>query len=243
LGPQSTATLTIIDNDDFGEFSFGSSPVGDPPTYTTQEGSGTATINVVRDGSGGSVSVDFDVDFGGESGISGTLNFAPGETTQPIVVPVPDNGTIDCPPALEFDLSLSNPQGGATLGSPSDATLIIEDDDGPPQFGEFDFGNFGVSNNTVFVNVERNTGSDCDVSVTVTATPSTVPASSVSPTSTTLSFPSGDIAETGTFDLTLPTGCVSGTIDFTLSDPQGGATLPDPPPTLQVPIDTCPVIP
>lgn len=75
------------------------------------------------------------------STISGTLVFAPGETTQTLEVPVAGD---DIPEPIEtFTLSLSNPTGGALIRSAA-ATGTVHDNDGGgaggrPQTGNYNF--------------------------------------------------------------------------------------------------------
>lgn len=110
-------------------------------TVNTDEDAGTATITVTRtNGVQGSVSVAYQTVAGGlgtagvdYTPVSGTLVFGPGETTKTFTVPVlPD----------PFDnrdetvaLTLNTPGGGAVLGTPAAATLVIKDldpDSTPP---------------------------------------------------------------------------------------------------------------
>ena len=93
-----------------------------------------ATITVTRvGGSRGSVSVRFATSSGTASGgidyssTSGTLAFASGETSKTFTVRLRADTLAE---ADEFlNLTLSNPAGGATLGTPSTATLTIIDND------------------------------------------------------------------------------------------------------------------
>ena len=136
LATPNVAVLRILDND---------APGGDPGTlrfsaanYSVGEDGGTATITVGRTGGTfGTVSVSYATSDGTATAnsdytpASGTLTFADGETTKSFSVVVTDE------PSPEQDetviLTLSNPTG-ATLGSPSSATLTILDTDrsGPP---------------------------------------------------------------------------------------------------------------
>jgi Tol biopolymer transport system component len=58
---------------------------------------------------------------------SGTLTFAPGEAAKSFVLPVINDNIIE--PNETVNLTLSNPTGNATLGSPSSATFTIVNDD------------------------------------------------------------------------------------------------------------------
>ena len=59
---------------------------------------------------------------------SGTLTFAAGVTTQTFTITI--NGDRTAEPDETFGVTLSNPTGGAALGSPSAATVTIVNDDG-----------------------------------------------------------------------------------------------------------------
>src|SRR5205823_5730175 len=61
---------------------------------------------------------------------SGTLTFGPGETSQTFTVPLRDNGLVTLD-GLTVTLTLSQPGGGATLGSAATAVLTLLDDDLP----------------------------------------------------------------------------------------------------------------
>ncbi|MFL6334996.1 MAG: Calx-beta domain-containing protein [Pyrinomonadaceae bacterium] len=131
LGAQSTAALTINDNDAQLQF--------DSATYTVGEGGVTAIATVNRVG-GNSVSVT--VNYATSNGTatttgtpgdynaaSGTLTFGPNETTKSFPVTI-NNDTFDEPDET-VNLTLSSPGGGAALGTQSTATLTITDDDVP----------------------------------------------------------------------------------------------------------------
>jgi hypothetical protein len=126
LGTPSSEVVTIKDADQPGEISFSS------PTYTVNEADGQATITVVRDSAGGLVTVHFatadgtaiaGVDY---TAVSGTLTFQPRQTVQTFTVPVVDDTIIDGDKTLS--LVLNSPTGGASLGLPSVATVVIKDD-------------------------------------------------------------------------------------------------------------------
>ena len=84
-------------------------------------------------GSDGAVSVEYATSNGTATagqdytGTSGTLNFANGETSKTFLNSVTDD-TLDEPDET-VNLTLSNPTGGATLGTPSAAVLTIADND------------------------------------------------------------------------------------------------------------------
>lgn len=104
------------------------------PTYSVDENAGTATITVNRtQGDIGAVSVDYVVTPGTATAgvdytpVSGTLLFADRQTTATITVPIIDDLIGEGDETLT--LGLTNPQGGAVVGTPSVATLTIVEDD------------------------------------------------------------------------------------------------------------------
>ncbi|GIW16443.1 MAG: hypothetical protein KatS3mg063_2296 [Tepidiforma sp.] len=130
LGTQTTAVLTILDDDGTGVIQFTSA------TYTGTEAGGAITITVSRTGgTTGAVTVDYATSTGGSNpatagvdyvATSGTLSWANGEggTKSFTVTPIPDTLTEGTETVI---LTLSNPTGGAVLGSQSTATLLISD--------------------------------------------------------------------------------------------------------------------
>lgn len=105
-------------------------------SYSAGEGAGTATITATRTGgSTGAVGVSYSTSDGtAASGTdyntaSGTLNWADGDTADKTFnVTIIDDG--DTEPDETVTLTLSGPSGGASLGSPSTASLTITDNDG-----------------------------------------------------------------------------------------------------------------
>ncbi len=108
-------------------------------TYNAVEGpNAAATVTVTRTGSAAeAVTVNYATSDGTAAQgsdyapVSGTLAFAPGETTKTFVVPLIDDSLYE-----DFDesvgLALSDPTGGAVLGAQQTATLYIKDNDLSP---------------------------------------------------------------------------------------------------------------
>jgi len=102
---------------------------------SVQEGGGSATVTVQRTGgSSGAVSVQYASSDGSATGgsdytpVSGTLNWGSGDAaSKSFQVPILADGDVEGDETVS--LTLSAPTGGATLGSPSNQTLTILDDD------------------------------------------------------------------------------------------------------------------
>jgi Tol biopolymer transport system component len=102
-------------------------------SFSVNEGAGSATVVVTRTGStAGGVTVDFATSSGTASDRSDftpvfrTLTFAEGDTSQSVTIPIINDGFAE--PDETLDLTLSN-STVAALGSPSNATLTITDND------------------------------------------------------------------------------------------------------------------
>jgi probable HAF family extracellular repeat protein len=252
LGAQSTATLTINDNDPPPTLQFSSA------AYSVGEGGTTATITVTRTGgSNGGLSVDFATATGGTAtngsdytANTGTLNFGVGDTQKTFTVAVNDDTTDEADETV--NLSLSNPQGGAGLGTQSTAVLTIDDNDPSPSFS--------IDDVTL---AEGHTGTT-SFTFTVTKTGATALASSVNfatadgtahdhnPASEdndyqanggTLSFAASDTSKTVTVNVngdTTPEGSetffvnLSGATNASISDPQGLGTISNDDATLSI---------
>lgn len=127
-----TTTVTINDNDFFGNLSFSA------PVYFADENGVSAIVQVVRrDGSADTVSVNYATAPGTNAAtaavvtkdynnVSGTLVFGPGETSKTFIVPILDDSEADG--TREVRLTLSAPVK-ATLGTNSVATLSIVDNE------------------------------------------------------------------------------------------------------------------
>ena len=204
-------------------------------TYSVNETGGTATITVTRTGdSTGSVTVDYATSNGtATSGsdytaASGTLTFADGETSKTFTVPIIDDTLVEGNETV--NLTLSSPTGGATLGTQATATLTIVDDDvAPAATLQFSTAAFSVNENggTATITVTRTGGSNVPVSVNYATSNGTATAGSdYTATSGTLNFGVGETSKTFTVPI-IDDALVEGneTVNLTLSNPTGGATL------------------
>jgi len=141
-------TMTVED-DDPGRVQFSAG------SYSVDEKDRSAVITVVRtSSSSGEILVDYGTMDGSASagadyeGISGTLIFHDGEVSKTFSVSILDDSIAEAEKTVK--LSLSNPKGGAVLGTPSTAILTIDDNDRPDFFTEiFDQGDKDIQNQTL----------------------------------------------------------------------------------------------
>ena len=111
-------------------------------SFFVDEGAGNVAITATRSGDTTTqMGADFaTADLSAVSGLkytatSGTLTFAPGETTKTILVPIRNEGFVEG--TKTFRLSLTNLTGDAVLGVPASTTVYITDNDAGLHF-EFD---------------------------------------------------------------------------------------------------------
>ena len=118
-------TGTILNDDSSGKLQFSSQ------TYSATEDAGSIDITVSRvDGATGTVTVDYATSSGTATAgsdytaASGTLTFLQGETSKTFSIPITLDNVFE--PDETVNLTLSNPTGGVTLGTPATATLTIQ---------------------------------------------------------------------------------------------------------------------
>jgi YD repeat-containing protein len=129
LGSVNQATATINDDD---TVSFSVAPV------SVNEAGGVATISITKSGV---TTLSHSVSYATANGsalagsdytsTSGTLSFAPSDVTKTFTVPVLNDSGYEGDEA--FQVNLSAPTAGATLGN-SSATITINDNEPPPVF-------------------------------------------------------------------------------------------------------------
>ncbi|MUG93294.1 hypothetical protein F7734_12990 [Scytonema sp. UIC 10036] len=129
IGGQNSATVTIVDDDVQLAFS--------AATFSAiEDGTQEAAVTVIRTGrSSGAVSATITLSNGTATSptdydsTSIVVNFADGETTKTVVIPIVNDTVSESDEAI--DLTLSSPTLGATIGTQSTATFIIKDNDTP----------------------------------------------------------------------------------------------------------------
>jgi uncharacterized repeat protein (TIGR01451 family) len=106
-------------------------------TYSVNENAGPVTITVNRTGgSDCTAAVNYATSNGSATAGSdytttnGTLTFGPGVTTQSFTVPITDDSVFEGNET--FNVTLSAPTGGATLGGPASAVVTIADNETQP---------------------------------------------------------------------------------------------------------------
>ena len=213
-----------------GQLQFGNS------AYSILENGTQVQLTVTRGaGSDGAVTVDYATSDGSATAgsdytvTSGTLSFAAGETSKNITVPILDDATYEGDET--FTVNLSNATGGATLGTPTSATVTIQEDDAPPSAGSLQLATAAAAlaenGGSFSVTVTRNGGSFGAVTIDYTTVDGTASAGSdYTAASGTLSFADGVTSQS--FNVPVADDAVyegDETLQVTLSNPGGGATL------------------
>lgn len=106
-------------------------------SFEVAESAGSLTITITRTGTGtrtvtaqfttGNITAEAGPDF---TATSGMVTFGPGETSKTVSIPIVNDQLVE-EDQENFGFVLSNPAGGATLGAPLGATIVIRDDDLP----------------------------------------------------------------------------------------------------------------
>lgn len=148
IGTPSAGFLNIVDDDLPPAESPGSLQFS-APTLVVSEGTPQLVILVNRvNGSDGDVTVRFATANGSATGnadygtLAGTLSWQDGESEQQVIpLGIIDDALVEG--AETFSVTLSQPTGGAMLGTPSTLTVTITDNDGGTLAGKSGGGAFG----------------------------------------------------------------------------------------------------
>lgn len=203
--------------------------------YSVDETTAKLVVTVRRiGGSRGEISVDYatsDVTASSSGqadyrAASGRLTFNDGETARTIEIAILDDTEDEL--NEEFEITLSNPRGGAVLGSRNSVPAVILDDDGP---GSLSFSSpsyaIGEASESVDITVYRLGGSQGNVTVDyMTVDGSATSDQDYLAASGTLRFAAGETSKTLTIQL-MPDQIYEGNEEFTmvLSNPTGGVDL------------------
>lgn len=205
------------------------------PVFTVNEnGIPVAAVTVTRTGgSYGAVSGTINLSNGSATAPGDytstpiTVNFADGDTTSKVItIPIVDDTLIE--PTETVNLTLTNPTGGAAIGTQNTATLNVVDNDTSLQFSSPTFTVNEDGTPVLAVTVTRTGDTTAPVSATVNLTNGTATApGDYNSTPITVNFAAGD----GTSKIiTIPIvddSLVEGneTVNLTLANPTGGATI------------------
>lgn len=230
LGTASSATVTIIDDEVAvpGELSLNVS------TISVDEDAGTLTLTVDRvGGSDGLVSVTYTTANGTASSgsdyteESGSLIYQEGETAKSIVIPILDDSDFEGDET--FTVTLSNPTGGATIGTGQTTVTIVDNDVLLPGVIALSTASLSVNEEagSVALTVQRTGGSDGEVTVDYTTVPGTaIAGTDYTTTAGTLTFADGETSKTVNVTILNDTEIDPGeSFTFVISNAQGGATL------------------
>jgi hypothetical protein len=227
-------------NSGVDDYSYGASAVATvvqfaQASFTANENGGSAVINVTRTGnSGGAVSVNYAASGGTAlAGVNyqitpGTVYFGNGQTTGTFVVTLIDDLLVNVNRTV--NLSLSGPTGGATLGSQSNTTLTIVDDESSAPGGQL---NFSAATYTTaeggqaIITVNRTGATGLAVTIAYTTVAGTAGSGDFNASANTLSWGAGDGAPKTFTVQALQDVLQEGTewLTLTLSNPTGGAVL------------------
>jgi hypothetical protein len=222
------------------------------PTYSVNEGAGTASITVTRTGGiDGSTSVTYTVGGGTATngadyfGGSGTLVFNEGETSKTIVIPILEDSLDE--PDETVNITLDQVTSGyGTIGSPNTAVLTIVDNDALPTFLINDVtvseGDAGTTNAVFTVTLTAASGQVVTVNA-ATADGTAKAGSDYTSVNVTLTFNPGETTKTVTVPIVGDTigepdenffVNLSNPVNATLNDTQGLGTILDSQPTSTV---------
>ncbi|MCG7901572.1 MAG: hypothetical protein JAY60_04040 [Candidatus Thiodiazotropha weberae] len=180
-------------------------------TYSVAENAATLQLTVERTGgTSGALSVDYATDSDSETDtasanldytpVSGTLNFADGESSQQISIDILDDTIFEDSETFTINLS------GLNIGAQNSATVTITDNDAPA-VGEVQFSSstytFSEGDGSVTITVQRDGGSSGSGSVDYAMSDATATAGSdYTAASGTLSFVDGQISSSITLAIT-----------------------------------------
>ncbi len=198
------------------------------------------TVNRVS-GSSGAITVNYASSNGSATSGSdftaqaGTLSWNAGDASaRTINVPILNDTLVES--TESFGMTLSAPTGGATLTTPSSATISITDNDSaPPPAGSLQFSaaayQVAESGGSIVIAVRRVSGTGGAVSVSYsTANGSATAGSDYTAASGVLSWPAGDATDKS-FSIPVATDALlesAETVNLTLTNPTGGASLGTP---------------
>lgn len=218
----SAGTGTINDNDAAPSFSISNATAvaeGGALSFTVTKSGATAqsySINFATADGSALAGSDYNA-------TSGTLTFAPGDTSKTISVSTIDDAVNE--PTETLTVALSGPSGGATIGT-GNATGTINDNDAAPSFAINNAGTVAEGGTFTFTVTKSGTTSQVYTVNYATANGSAVAGGDYNAVSGTLTFAPGDTSKTisvSTIDDAVNEPVE--TFSVLLSGPSGGATI------------------
>lgn len=122
--------------------------------YTINESGTVATVLVSRQGTSAGASVSYATSNGTATAgqdytaVSGTLNFAANETIKSFTIPIADDAQFE--QGETINVTLSNPGGGITIGTPGTSTVTIANNDPFVAGKRFDYDGDGKADISVY---------------------------------------------------------------------------------------------
>ncbi|MFO0908858.1 MAG: Calx-beta domain-containing protein [Isosphaeraceae bacterium] len=197
-------------------------------SYTVNETDGTLLVSITRSGGmGGTVSIDYATGGGNATPgvdyttIQGTLYFNPGDPiTKSFNIPILNPNKVGG--SVTFDINLSNPTGGASVGSPGSATVTIIGNAVPSVSFATASASVRESNGSISLTVTRNSTVGTNTVDYATIAGTAVPGLNYTTRAGTLTFAPGVASQTITIPV-LSDNAVHGALTFTvaLSNPSG----------------------
>ena len=200
-------SANIVDDDVAatpGKFEFSAA------TYSVAENGGSLNVTITRvGGSAGTVTVQYrtldgatgkpsdQTAYAGSdySSKSGTVTFAPGETSKVISIPITNDTRVE--KNEFFTVELRNPAGGATLGTVANAVVTIVEDDSAIEFGT---SNYVVNEAAGYVTItlvrKGSTAGTATVDLNISSGSATAGQDFVKPASPTVTFADGESVKT-----------------------------------------------
>ncbi|TQV89489.1 Calx-beta domain-containing protein [Aliikangiella coralliicola] len=181
--------------------------------YFIAENEASVDLIVIRtNGDYGELTVDYSFSDGSATATNdyefatGTLTFADGETEQTVSVSIVDDSSYEGDEFFTVSLSNLQSMGESSLGSSSEATITIEEDDEIPPAGvigfELDTALVNENDGAVNIIIERTSGSYGEVAVSVaTQDDSAVATSDFTALSQTVTFADGETEKSVTIQL------------------------------------------
>ena len=211
-----------------GQFNFSAA------NYSVGEGAGSATVTITRTigSTVGAATVHFATSNGTATAgsdytaVSQTVNFASGETSKTVSIPISDDSLVEGPETVQ--LLLSSPTNGG-LGIQMTGTLTITDNDRALAFSSATY-SVGEASGHATVTINRTgltTGSDSVHFATANGTATA--GSDYTAVGQTVTFAAGETSKTVAIPITNDTLVESSeTVLLSLSSPSSGATLGSP---------------